>query len=187
MNRVNIQNNQNVAAAKGEGFQAPSLSNDPSDYINKKKFSNIDMMVNTMILWVGDKFDSSEQVINALRPMKFLNGKDVFDDINYDMWKEVVNMFIIDGYDKTMAYIQVQVDYESFIFNQPAMQPGRDKILQEMNIIMYERKGTVGLGKCANCGCKELVQTTMQTRGADEGKTEFRQCVRCGFQWRVGG
>lgn len=157
------------------------------EYTRKPKFSNLENIANVMFTWVPEtNFQNSEQVISALTSLRFKNGKQVVDD-TINNWRDVNQVLMDYGWEFFVNYSESCFDEREFLFNQPALDLGRQKIQKEVDTILYERKGTVGIGKCDNCGCKELVQTTMQTRGADEAKTEFRQCVNCGFQWRVGG
>jgi DNA-directed RNA polymerase subunit M/transcription elongation factor TFIIS len=41
-----------------------------------------------------------------------------------------------------------------------------------------------GMTKCPKCKSRRVRTTEMQTRGCDESKTQFNQCVECKHQWK---
>ena len=38
--------------------------------------------------------------------------------------------------------------------------------------------------ECPKCNNKEAYWWMVQTRGADEGSTQFMRCTKCGYTWR---
>lgn len=38
---------------------------------------------------------------------------------------------------------------------------------------------------CKKCGNKQAYYWTLQTRSSDESETQFYECTKCGYRWRV--
>jgi transcription elongation factor S-II len=49
-----------------------------------------------------------------------------------------------------------------------------------------EEQGTTTAFRCGKCGKRKCTYALAQTRCADEGMTQFIQCVACGNRWKMG-
>ena len=39
--------------------------------------------------------------------------------------------------------------------------------------------------QCPKCGSRKLIETSVQTRSADEAATSFFKCTKCEYKWKV--
>lgn len=180
MRRIAGQENIKVQR-KGNNFEVPV----PEINLKQQDFG-----VNTLIarlehFKLNGNITGIEDInsfVGILRQSKFQDGSRLF--ATQDMWKEVLDLILTQGIEFTLNYIANAKDYDDYIFNQPCMDIGKHRVNQEVNNILFERKGQTGLGTCPNCGCKELKMVSKQLRSADEGETSIRMCVNCEFELR---
>lgn len=58
------------------------------------------------------------------------------------------------------------------------------------NVIVIEKEKDVTAmsevtALCPKCGSRKAFWWTVQTRGADEGPTQFFRCKKCRYTWRI--
>lgn len=132
----------------------------------------------TMNVWNG----TPQHIVQLLNIT--IDGKQVVNMYDRDNIMEIINMLVKDGFDKTYEYLSGVTAPQDIIWNQPAMDEGRNKIIREISVEQMEEKGTVGAGKCRRCPSTELVFATKQTRSGDEPETVTVRCVKCSCTWR---
>lgn len=75
-------------------------------------------------------------------------------------------------------------DPNYILWEQSAMDIGRDQVNRELAVQQTEMEGVKGIGKCRHCGSTEVIYRLKQTRSGDEGLTTFAQCVMCRKGWK---
>jgi hypothetical protein len=138
----------------------------------------------TLLLELAPVWRGTEPQVRILAGLTYLDGSLIITPARKDIVREVVGMLRSDGFDYTVDFLTDAPNPEFVMWDQSALNPGRDKVARELIIQQSEDKGVKGVGKCRYCASTELVFATKQLRSGDEPATIFVRCVMCQKQWR---
>lgn len=115
------------------------------------------------------------------------SGQNILDELDIrTVWVELHDL--IEYYDlsvpKIVEYLKAFNDLDDFLFNQISMNGAILETRMEIDNFLYQSTGMKGIGRCPRCKNDELLQKTTQDRASDEGRTEWRICVNCSYQWK---
>jgi DNA-directed RNA polymerase subunit M/transcription elongation factor TFIIS len=155
--------------------------------IQPEKESNRDLLLR---LWPSlpaqDKGTSPAQAVDLLLSLRYPDGSSILDadrpggkSIIYTVFGIVVQF----GLTLTVEYLQSVANDTELVWESPALQDARYKIVIDAEILRNKEKGIKGVGRCGRCGSTDLAFAEKQLRRADEPQTVFVRCIECGNGW----
>jgi hypothetical protein len=137
-----------------------------------------------MMLILAPVWKGTEQQVRTLTALTYPDNTPIIHPGRRDVLREIVGMLKTNGYQFTVDFLTGAPSPDYVMWDQPALDSGRDKVARELTIQQTADKGVKGVGKCRYCPSTELVFATKQLRSGDEPATIFARCVMCQKQWR---
>ena len=133
---------------------------------------------------LAPSWGGSNQQVQELANLTYSDGTAIITPERRDIIRNVMGMLMSLPYNDVLLFLQSVQSPEDIIWNQPALDVGKDAVLRELTILQTEEVGVKGVGKCRYCPSTELVYATKQLRSGDEPATIFVRCVMCQKQWK---
>lgn len=137
------------------------------------------IMMSLTNLWNGN----SNQV-SSLLSLTYPDNTPIINIDRKDIIIEIISMLIKLGYEETFIFLSNVGSSEDLIWEQKAMDKGRNYVLREVTIHQAEEVGVKGVGRCRYCPSTELTFSMKQMRSADEPMTVFVRCILCQKNWK---
>jgi DNA-directed RNA polymerase subunit M/transcription elongation factor TFIIS len=90
-----------------------------------------------------------------------------------------------DSYDEALSYLADSTDYMNMVKYSPGNRDALESVRIKRDILSRDAPSAkTGYGKCPKCGNADLLGTTQQLRGGDEGMALLLSCpiASCGFR-----
>jgi DNA-directed RNA polymerase subunit M/transcription elongation factor TFIIS len=84
-----------------------------------------------------------------------------------------------DNYARTIRLLLTGEKYEAVMAKLNINATVSEVIVENTDHLVVE-----GMTQCPKCRSRRVRTNEMQTRGCDESKTQFNQCVECKHQWK---
>lgn len=84
-----------------------------------------------------------------------------------------------DNYTRVIRMLLQGEEYDDIMTRLNTNVPVANVILENTDHLVVE-----GMTQCPKCKSRRVRTNEMQTRGCDESKTQFNQCVECKHQWK---
>ena len=137
--------------------------------------------INALSETMGEILTNDE--IKTLSNMRYIDGTKIIDYKRTDIIMIIIDLVITSGYQYTEAFIKDRENPDEIIWNQPAYDVGRNKIIREIQIYRYvPETGTAG--KCKYCPSTQVYFAAVRMGGGDEQDKIFFKCARCTKTWR---
>lgn len=172
------KNKNSVAKNISEGIAIVSDNTVPID-IKKEKLSTEDWFMQFLPLFSGDL-----NVLKTLLSLTYENNNPIINQNNEDIVKEVISLYMKNGLDFTVQFLNGCKNNEHIFWESPEMSEARESLAHEASVYQTQEQGVKGVGKCKYCPSTELAYATKQTRSGDEPQTIFVQCTMCRKKWR---
>ena len=150
--------------------------------------------VRDMLVQIKDEYPDIFRVtldqIDELIEVRYNNGNKILSLNDPTTIFDVVSLFMVSAnnpepnYATVIDYLQSKSLANDILWDQPLLQPARDKLLVTSELLQKKERGVKGIGKCSRCHSDELVFAEAQMRSADEPMTIFVSCLECGNRWK---
>ncbi len=133
------------------------------------------------------KINITVEQLNNIKKITFKNGEFLMN--NNDIYYEVVNRIINQGYDTIYTFLTNKIwnDKEDLYFSLPEFESSKYKYNKFIEEQFMTRDVVEGLYICKNVACKsnKTESYTIQMRSRDEGETVVVRCTACGTFWQI--
>lgn len=125
------------------------------------------------------KFTTGEPVLSLTDRYFVYEVVNLLNDLDY----EVVFNFLSTDWIKVFG--NVHDLRKKILFENPLMEPAREKLKMDMEI--FRGKVDVGVGSvnCRRCNSTETISIESQTRSGDEMISVRVSCLQCGYKWQA--
>lgn len=139
--------------------------------------STVNEFIDMAHIWNG-----TEAQAKTITDLTYENNEYIIDGDDIEIFVEVISILQNDGFEYSVKFLDNAPSRAYILWDQSALDASKSALQREMDMYEDTETGVKGVGKCPSCGSNELLFSSKQTRGGDEGTTVFTRCTSCDYK-----
>ena len=139
--------------------------------------STVNEFIDMAHIWNG-----TEAQAKTITDLTYENNEYIIDGNDIEIFVEVISILQNDGFEYAVKFLDNAPSRAYILWDQSALDASKSVLQREMDMYEDTETGVTGVGKCPSCGSNELLFSSKQTRGGDEGTTVFTRCTSCDYK-----